>query len=302
MKEKLLQWKNYRGLLLFSLLVTMQVPLSAQKSHAVGVTRGTFTPDILIITAGDTVIWTNTEGKHNVNGTRATFPSNPESFGNEVGPPGWVFSHVFTKTGVYDYHCDPHAEFGMVGKVIVLERTSYAVPVSNGTYTPDSLTIYVGDTVVWTNTQGNHNVNGTMATLPTNPESFGNEVGPPGWVFSHVFTMAGVYDYHCDPHAQYGMVGKVIVMDKATTSLESINKISEVVIYPNPVMDQFFISSEKNIKSISIYNVTGAKILEYGSINRAEMEISVAGFKSGIYLVDVQFADNTFKVSRLVKK
>ena len=216
MKKEFTQWKYYRGLLLFSLLVTLQLSLSAQTSHAVTVTNGTFTPDTLTINVGDTVVWTNMEGNHNVNGTTATFPSNMESFGNEVGPPGWVFSHVFTKAGVYDYHCDPHAQFGMVGKVIVMERTSHAV--------------------------------------------------------------------------------------NTTTGLEPINEITEVLIYPNPVIDQFFVSSEKNIQSISIYNTTGAKILEYGNINRAELEISLVGIRTGLYLVDVQFDDNTSKVSRLVKR
>jgi plastocyanin len=302
MKKIFTQWKHYGGLLLFSLLVTLQLSLSAQTSHAVGVTNGTFTPDSLTIHVGDTVVWTNTQGDHNVNGTTATFPSNPDSFGNDVAGPGWVFSHVFTIAGDYDYHCDPHAEFGMVGKITVLERTSHAVAVTNGTFTPDSLTINVGDTVVWTNMQGNHNVNATTATFPSNPESFGNDVGAPGWVFSHVFTIAGVYDYHCDPHAAFGMVGQITVIDNATSVLEHNNEISELSIYPNPAIDQFFVSSEKIIESISIYTVTGAKILEYRNINRTELEISFVGIRTGVYLVDVQFNDNTSKVSRLIKR
>jgi plastocyanin len=100
------------------LLASMVLPVGAQTSHIVDVTNNVFTPDQLTVSVGDTVIWTNSEGNHNVNGTQATFPSNPESFGNDVGV-GWTFSHVFSIPGTYDYQCDPHAGFGMVGQVVV---------------------------------------------------------------------------------------------------------------------------------------------------------------------------------------
>ncbi len=94
-----------------------------QISHVVDVTDYKFTPSEITINEGDTVIWTNSEGHHNVDGLQSQYPSNPESFGNEVGM-GWVFTHVFTIPGEYNYQCDPHVIFNMFGKVIVLENTS----------------------------------------------------------------------------------------------------------------------------------------------------------------------------------
>jgi plastocyanin len=105
------------------LLAALILPVSAQTSHVVNVTSNVFTPDELTISVGDTVIWTNSEGNHNVNGTQTTYPSNPESFGNAVGA-GWTFSHVFTQPGKYDYQCDPHVGWGMVGKVEVKDLSS----------------------------------------------------------------------------------------------------------------------------------------------------------------------------------
>ncbi len=84
-----------RGYWIFILIWAMQLAASGQVSHAVGVTSNVFTPDEITIDVGDEVIWTNTAGSHNVNGLQSKFPSNPESFGNNVGT-GWVFSHVFT--------------------------------------------------------------------------------------------------------------------------------------------------------------------------------------------------------------
>jgi plastocyanin len=109
------------GFLLFLACMVHQV--RGQSSHAVDVTNNVFTPDQLTISAGDTVVWTNSEGFHNVNGTQTTYPSNPESFGNGTGT-GWTFSHVFTLAGTYDYQCDPHVGLGMVGQIVVEESGS----------------------------------------------------------------------------------------------------------------------------------------------------------------------------------
>jgi len=87
----------------------------------VNVTSNVFTPSVLTISVGDKVTWANSEGFHNVNGTTATYPENPESFSNSTGT-GWNYSHTFNIPGVYNYQCDPHVGLGMVGQVIVEEH------------------------------------------------------------------------------------------------------------------------------------------------------------------------------------
>ncbi len=101
-------------------------------------------------------------------------------------------------------------------------QTTHNITVQSNSFTPNNLTIEVGDEVVWTNIGGNHNVNGTLATFPSNPEGFGNSVGA-GWTFSHTFTLSGTYDYRCDPHFSSGMTGVITVnavaSDTCTTFL-----------------------------------------------------------------------------------
>ena len=81
-------------------------------------------------------------------------------------------------------------------------------------FTPADITINVGEVVGWTNQGGNHNVNGSLATYPDNPEGFDNGAASTDtWTYSKTFTIAGVYDYQCDPHAGLGMVGTVTVID-----------------------------------------------------------------------------------------
>ncbi len=109
-----------RLLFLSALILFISVTAFGQVKHIVNVTDFKFTPNELNISVGDTVEWKNTQGYHNVNGTKTTFPSNPESFGNSAGF-NWTYKYVFKTVGKYDYHCDPHAEYGMVGKIEVKE-------------------------------------------------------------------------------------------------------------------------------------------------------------------------------------
>lgn len=117
MKTKLTH-RILRSTLVAAFYVACSAGLHAQTTHQVNVTSDEFTPDVITITVGDEVTWTNSEGYHNVNGTTGTYPDNPESFGNSPGT-GWTFSHTFNTPGVYDYQCDPHVNLGMVGQVIV---------------------------------------------------------------------------------------------------------------------------------------------------------------------------------------
>ncbi len=106
----------------FSLLL-WGFPLQAQ-DHIVSVANFSYSPAILTIQVGETVAWENSDGTHNVNGSQATFPDNPEGFfSGNAAPAPWSFSHTFTMPGTYSYQCDPHAGLGMTGMIIVEEGT-----------------------------------------------------------------------------------------------------------------------------------------------------------------------------------
>ena len=67
------------------------------------------------------------------------------------------------------------------------------VSAQNFSFTPANITVNVGDTVVWTNNQGTHDVNGTINTITenpfNNPEDFDspttNVVG--AVIYTHIF-------------------------------------------------------------------------------------------------------------------
>jgi plastocyanin len=121
---------NRIGPLLLGLGLLASFAATAQTTHTVNLGITTFSPANLTIEQGDTVNWVNNSNIHNVNGSAASYPGNPEGFtsGPPQNPP-WTYSFTFDLAGVYDYHCDVHGApgFGMRGTIAV---TSAAFTVS----------------------------------------------------------------------------------------------------------------------------------------------------------------------------
>ena len=110
-------------------------------------------------------------------------------------------------------HLFVFAAFSVQSETIQVTAQDYS-------YTPANITINVGDTVIWTNNGGTHDVNGeinTITGLPfNNPESFDSETTntPGSIIYTHVFTATGEYNYDCSvgSHAANGMVGTINVI------------------------------------------------------------------------------------------
>lgn len=69
-----------------------------------------------------------------------------------------------------------------------------AVNISDYQFSPDSLSVKVGTTVVWTNTTAN-----TTHTVTSNSGAFNHTLSA-GDTFSFTFKTAGTFDYHCSIH------------------------------------------------------------------------------------------------------
>jgi plastocyanin len=76
-----------------------------------------------------------------------------------------------------------------------------AVKIINYSYMPKSITVKAGTTIIWTN---NDNTGHTVTF-----KAFGSPVLGQGKTWSHSFTAAGTFKYHCTLHPE--MTGKVIV-------------------------------------------------------------------------------------------
>jgi len=149
-------------------------------------------------------------------------------------------------------------------------QNSHIINTVGSTFSPSSLTINVGDTVTWNNTAGFHNINATQATFASNPEGFGNSVASALWSFQWVFTIAGAYDYQCDPHAP-GMSGIIFTnafpvpgcIDSTAINYDPLATVDDGSCNYSPVSNLFiseYAEGTSYNKYIEIYNGTGSSV------------------------------------------
>jgi len=109
-------------------------------------------------------------------------------------------------------------------------QSSYIVNAGMMYYTPSVLNIDIGDTVHWVNDGGFHNVNFDISSISglsfNNPESFISDATSDLNIYSHVFTIAGNYEYDCSiyGHASSGMTGTIVVNTVSLIAEQSTSK------------------------------------------------------------------------------
>ena len=112
-------------------------------------------------------------------------------------------------------------------------QNSYTINSGNYYYTPQLLTINIGDTVHWINDGGFHNVNFDINTLSgasfNNPVSFVSTPTNDVAMYTYVFSVPGSYDYDCSvgSHAANGMVGTIIV--NSSSNIKDLNASNKIL-------------------------------------------------------------------------
>lgn len=81
-------------------------------TKSVSISDFAFSPSTLIVSIGDTVIWTNEDSAPHTVTSDSGSELNSATLSN-----GQTYSHIFSTAGEYDYHCSIHSM--MKGKIIV---------------------------------------------------------------------------------------------------------------------------------------------------------------------------------------
>ncbi|MCB0728479.1 MAG: T9SS type A sorting domain-containing protein [Ignavibacteriae bacterium] len=77
--------------------------------------------------------------------------------------------------------------------------TTHVVTVSSFQFTPNTLSVAVGDTVKWQWIDGSHTT--TSVTIPNGAASWNSPMTSANQTFSYAVTVAGTYNYQCTPHS-----------------------------------------------------------------------------------------------------
>lgn len=183
--------------------------------------------------------------------------------------------------------------------ILAAAQTTHNVEVFSFGFNPEVLTIAPGDEVIWTNTQGNHNVDGNTADFPNNPEGFGNSIGGPGWTYSFTFNLEGTYNYQCTPHAQ--LMQAVIIVEGNVTSVSNVEEPNTIKPFPNPATDFFAISNSNELSGtliLEIFDITGKKAMQ--QFVTAGEQIDIDELNSGIYILNVTTPDQKRLTGKLM--
>jgi plastocyanin len=103
----------------FVAAVIAVAPEAGAASQTVSIKNVVYSPSVVVVSAGDTVTWTNEEElfPHDVTSGQAGAADMGQRFVSAPLNPGETFSHAFSEPGEYAYVCALHPS--MIGTVMV---------------------------------------------------------------------------------------------------------------------------------------------------------------------------------------
>jgi plastocyanin len=173
-------------------------------------------------------------------------------------------------------------------------QSLHTVELSNFQFSPDNLTIEVGDTVRWSNVEGTHNVLADDNSFTSGPAA------PAPWTFEHVFTATGNNPYYCEPHGGAGgsgMSGVIIVELPVSVADDGsiVNKFELNQNYPNPFNPTTTIKYSipaNGIITLRVFNAIGEEVSmlanEFKEAGTYDVSFNAAQLSSGIYFYRLQ--------------
>ena len=169
-------------------------------------------------------------------------------------------------------------------------------------YEPMDVTIFVDDAVHWTGESGSHNVYGELDEFPDNPEGFSSGEPTQDLDYTFIFTVPGVYMYHCTQQGHAATQhGTITVIDN--TNVEEHTTMGDLSLYPVPASGQLNIKLDGGeLRGADIYSVDGRLQLHQGLIAGERNVIDVSVLAHGRYLLRLMDATGRTLVRPFVKE
>jgi plastocyanin len=186
--------------------------------------------------------------------------------------------------------------FASIFTVLTLNLSAVTIPVSiaNSAFSPATFTANVGDMVVWTLVNGNHNVVGL--SVPAGAASISSGTMAIGGTYSYTITVAGNYGYKCGIHSSMlaGFSASSVGISESATNLITS-------VYPNPFKDKLTIKYN-GIESIQVFNIIGDKIKSVElAPTESKVEIDFENLPSGMYFYRTYRDGNIVETKKIVK-
>ena len=180
------------------------------------------------------------------------------------------------------------ASIFILSSSLIFGQTSHTVTLTNFAFTPQTVTVNVGDTVKWNNVQGTHNVRADDFSF------FSGSVAPAPWTFIHVFTAEGNNPYYCEPHGGpggSGMSGVVVVETPVSVEDETIvDQFKLEQNFPNPFNPStsiIYTVPSASFVNLKVYDILGNEVAvlvnEQMQAGSYQIDFNTAGLTGGVY-------------------
>ena len=105
------------------------------------------------------------------------------------------------------------------------------------------------------------------------------------------------------PEGGLEITGITVTLIDEQTSIEAgtVHEMEAIEIYPNPVEEEFHISSVSEIESIKVFSVSGSLVIDSASTNGKETSVNTSALESGMYFLQVGTKSGVV-VKQFVKK
>jgi len=193
---------------------------------------------------------------------------------------------------------------GVTALTTMTYSNKVTIQVSDFQFTPDLLTVQLGDTVVFQWSSGVHTA--TSTNVPAGAASFDELITGDITEFEYVPAVIGVYNYVCTPHADMGMDGSFTVEQPAGINDKFVES-AKVTVWPNPASDILNIAFDQEIQSevsIEIYNMAGQRLLHTTVMpnwGNKDTQLQIGHLPSGVYAIGVSGTHRSLRAVFVVR-
>lgn len=168
--------------------------------------------------------------------------------------------------------------------------TTVTIQVLAQTFNPSSVSVTVGDTILWQWVVGTHTTTSTV--VPAGATTWNAPIDAGNQTFRYRVGVAGNYSYHCIPHSGFGMTGTILANPFGVKQISSEVPVRFELYqnFPNPFNPvtniRFDLAKSGNVKLI-VFDALGREVetpvngsLAEGSYN---VDWDASAYTSGLY-------------------
>ncbi len=169
----------------------------------------------------------------------------------------------------------------------MVQAAKHVITQSGFTFTPNLITVNIGDTIRWVWSDGVHTT--TNKNIPAGAASWDSPLTASNPSFEYVVTLPGEYEYMCSIHESMGMTGKFQTPGSTGIEANSLNIPEGLWCYTDSKVIRLFSQSPASFSgTISIYDVAGKNVYETSAAfsgGNSQLTISDAALPKGLYIL-----------------